>query len=46
MSDPNPIDGMTPESLNATLTELLQLNHDDLIIISEFNPAIEMVKTG
>lgn len=46
VSDLSPIDGMTPETLQETLLDLIALKHDDLMIISEYNPAIEMVKTG
>lgn len=46
VSEPSSVFGLTDQQLIDTLQTLTDLNHDNLIIISEYNPAIEKFKTG
>ena len=46
VSEPSSVFGLTDQQLNSTLKTLTDLDHDNLIIISEYNPAIEKFKTG
>ena len=32
--------------MKTMIGQLSDLNHDDLVVISEYNPAIEKIKTG
>ena len=46
VSEPNPVIGIDKEGITTILQDLQSLGHDDLLIISEFNPAIEKLQTG
>lgn len=46
VSEPSPVQGFNEEQLKGIINDLTELKHDKLIIMSEYNPAIEKYKTG
>jgi arginase family enzyme len=46
VSEPNAVMGLTEDDLKELVETLSKTEHDDLVIISEYNPAIEKMKTG
>ena len=46
VSDPSSVLGFTSEQMKENLDIITKLGYDDLILVSEFNPAIEKLKTG
>ena len=46
VSEPNAVFGLTLENIEGAVNQLTESGKDDLVIISEYNPAIEKHKTG
>ena len=46
VSEPNAVFGLTDSQMEAIIDQLTRSKHDDLFIITEFNPAIEKHTTG
>ena len=46
VSEANNMVGFTDEQMKSNIEQVVSLGMDDLIIITEYNPAIEKFKTG
>ena len=46
VSEPSTLLGFTADQMESIVSQLVKQEHDDLVVISEYNPAIEKVKTG
>lgn len=46
VSEPNPVLGFSKSEILHTFKTIQESAHDDLIFITEFNPAIEKIQTG
>lgn len=46
ISEPNPVYGFSPEMMKECLAAIAKKRQDDLIMITEFNPAIEKFETA
>jgi len=46
VSEPNAVFGLTEDMLKEQISELINQERDHLVVISEYNPAIEKFKTG
>jgi arginase family enzyme len=46
VSEPNPVSGFLEHEMIEVLLDLVEQKRDTLVAITEFNPAIEKVRTG
>lgn len=46
VSEPNPVNGFSEQEMISVLLDLIDEHRDDVIAITEFNPAIENQRTG